>query len=341
MTIYFANIFTILFQTLYCMHSQHDIWNIMPQFMDSNATKQFRLLSTYHDALIRIKIQNDWAKLTQWIDTLHTQAHIDQTLHRIHDLIHNENAFLKVQLQAYPSYISKLLFPQIKQGLIITNHLQLNTSKPIAYSNVFRHYFYHYLTSIKEPQNESNIQIYGSLFGLKLLDNEMNPLQRQLHGVRSSDIINLIQKSRNFNRALMFDSGVFEIFCNPIFYNIHMHGLGKVMSRMITRYLHFKGVPQWHNHTNISMHSYRRHNRCAWRDMMLYHIKKLWKSYRKYFENDYEYRDNLRHLSNLLSLIWNELGFRAQDALDPFMFMVFRRLCNFKDLSSSKECKYI
>ena len=296
------------------IHPGHDVWGIISHFSDSNTTQQLRLVSHNN----RIWIDNNFKKLVILINKYHSQNN-NQTLFEIKHLI-SQYQILKSMLQSKPELFTKLLFPQIRNGAILTDNLKLN--KDLNDSTDFIDHFYYHLTSIWHPRKRPSSRIYGRLFALKLLD---NGFKHQLHCIKSVDILRLINKPRSNSKMyydLIFDSGVFEIICDPRFYP-SFESFGEDLYRSFRTYWHFKGIPQWFNSRLPHINWYRSNQRHSWRDTIIFHMEVLFDSWPELFDG--QYIDNLFYFSELLSWIRNRLGFTVHDAMDPFIFRVFRQ----------------
>eukprot|EP01083_Nonionella_stella_P211304 764147_1 len=276
--------------------SKHDAWSNILEYTDANTTQQLRLVSRDH----KLWIDARFLELSELVRSL-SRANYYQTLQHIKVLIH-QNKALKLQLRFKPEMYAKLLIPQIINGRIITNNLRVH--KIPSESTKFIEHFYDYLTSIKDTQNDASIRIYGKLFGLKLLD---SGYKRQLHRIRSANVLRFITKSRNYARLMLFDHGVLDVICDPMFYEpIHM--FGEKMRKMLQSYWRFKGNPQWLDDKVRHVIQIRRANKWLWKTAVIHRMEHIWRTHQEIL-NTTQYKMNVKHMAHLLGWMRNELGF--------------------------------
>ena len=302
--------------------SQHDVWDVVSQFSVANTSQNLRSVSKGNKQWIDNNFEAFLSLMNELNNTdlndggLTTNVvQYTRILFAIHDLI-EQHPILKYIISTKPELFTKLLFPQIKYGLVITTNLKLK--KNISQSTDFIEHFYYLLSITEYPKRGPSFRTFGSLFGLKLLD---SAFKHQLHAVKSADILKLVPVPRNLLRCLLFDGGVFDILCNPLFYP-SLRSFGYDMSKAIKRYFKFKGIPQWLDAEVVyDIQMYRRSVKFSFRHIIVTHIEYLWLTQRKLFLN---YPENLQHLAELLIWIREELEFAYNEIMGPLCMRILR-----------------
>ena len=298
--------------------SNHDVWDVISQYSDTNSSQNLRLTSTGNKKWIDEKFQILQSLLNKFDNTSLVGVSVVQytrLLFQIHDLT-QQHPILKYMLSTKPELFTKLLFPQIKYGLIITTDLRLN--KNISSSTNFIEHFYHHLTSIEYPTQGAAIRSIGRLFALKFMD---TGYKHQLHAIKSADILKLITVKRNLLRYLLFDGGVLDIIFNPVLYP-SLDTFGYELSKTLQRYLTFKGVPQWIDADALDIPIWRQRFRFSFRDVIVTHMEYLWLTRKDLFRDPYQ--DNLQHFAELLVWIRKALGYAYNEIMGPLCMTILR-----------------